>query len=119
MTTIARWRLAWRLLFLLAALWVAWSGLAPTEALPSLGLWDKLAHAIGYGLLTLLLVPALDPPRAWLAGAWVMLYGIGIELAQAWGGHRQGDWQDALANGVGVLLAIALWEAGRLLLRRR
>jgi NTP pyrophosphatase (non-canonical NTP hydrolase) len=36
------------------------------------------------------------------------LQGIAIELLQHWGGYRFGDWQDALADAVGVVLGLCL-----------
>ena len=56
--------------------------LSPAPYLPP-GLfdwWDKAQHAIGFGTLAVL-----------------------IEVLQHLGGYRFGDWQDAVADGVGVL----------------
>ena len=33
--------------------------------------------------------------------------GVLIEVLQYFGGYRYGDWQDALADGVGVLLGLS------------
>lgn len=117
-----RQRQLWRFLFAIAALWTAWVSLIPVQALPPVHVWDKVAHAATYAVLTLLLVPSLSPPRAWVAGGWVMLYGVAIEFAQALGGYRHGEWQDALANLVGILFAAAVWTVIRFVrirLRRR
>lgn len=106
-------QLAWRVLFLLAAAWVAWSGLVPVQALPAVNLWDKLAHALAYGMLTLLLTLAIRSHRVWIAGGWMMLYGISIEVFQSWTGYRSAEWQDVVANGTGVLAAVCLWYLAR------
>lgn len=104
------WRWAWWSLFVLALFWTAWSSLVPVASLPSVDLWDKAAHAINYGVLTILLVLAMKRSRPWVAAGWAMTYGILIELAQAATGYRTGDWQDAAANGVGIVCAALLIE---------
>lgn len=109
-------QLAWRILFLLAAAWVAWSGLVPVHALPAVNLWDKLAHALAYCLLTLLLTLAIPSRRVWIAGGWMMLYGIVIEVFQSWTGYRTAEWQDVAANGAGVLAAVSLHRLTGLML---
>lgn len=106
-------QLAWRVLFLLAAAWVAWSGLVPVQALPAVNVWDKLAHALAYCMLTLLLTLAIRSRRVWNAGGWMMVYGISIEVCQSWTGYRSADWQDVVANGAGVLAAVCLWYLAR------
>lgn len=105
-----RQRNIWRFLFAAAAVWTAWASLVPVEALPQVNAWDKLVHAINYALLTLLLLPSQSPPRTTVAGSWVFLYGVAIEFAQAATGYRHGEWQDALANLLGVLVAGTAWR---------
>lgn len=105
-----RQRNVWRLLFAIAAVWTAWASLVPVEALPQVNAWDKLVHAINYGLLTLLLLPSQAPPRPAVAGTWVFLYGAAIEFAQAATGYRHGEWEDALANLLGILVAGTAWR---------
>lgn len=111
-----RQRSIWRVLFAIAAVWTAWASLVPVEALPQVNAWDKLVHALNYGLLTLLLLPSQSPPRTTSAGAWVFLYGVAIEFAQAATGYRHGEWQDATANLLGILVAGTAW---RLFMRLR
>ncbi len=111
-----RQRNVWRVLFAIAAVWTAWASLVPVEALPAVNAWDKLVHALNYGVLTLLLLPSQSPPRTTVAGAWVFVYGVAIEFAQAATGYRHGEWQDALANLLGILVAGVLW---RLFMRLR
>ncbi|MFP5383655.1 MAG: VanZ family protein [Gammaproteobacteria bacterium] len=101
-----RGRFAWWLLFALGLLWTAWSSLVPVSSLPSVNVWDKAAHAINYGVLTWLLAHALPRPGPWVAAGWVVAYGILIEIAQWQSGYRTGDWQDALANGLGAGVAV-------------
>jgi len=105
-----RQRQIWRVLFAIAAVWTAWASLVPVEALPQINTWDKLAHALTYALLTLLLLPSQAMPHTTVAGGWVFLYGVVIEFAQATTGYRSGDWHDALANLVGILVAAGVWQ---------
>lgn len=104
------WRWVWRSLIVLALLWTVWASLVPVASLPSVDLWDKAAHAVNYGVLTMLLVLAMKRPRPWVAAGWVMACGMLIELAQAATGYRTGDWKDAAANGVGIICAALLIE---------
>jgi VanZ family protein len=104
------------------------------EALSRLDLSDALLHLVGYGALT----------AAWLfAGVWrpgrgsgllggsggivvlaIVGLGLALEAIQAPIPHRDANWQDALANVVGVGTAWWVWravksmEAGRRLGRR-
>jgi VanZ family protein len=41
-------------------------------------------------------------------GVLLCLQGVAIEVLQHWGGYRFGDWQDALADAVGVVLGLCL-----------
>jgi VanZ family protein len=94
--------------FLAACAVIAWLSVAPTTAVPSANMWDKLEHAGAYFGLALL--------GAWSfrAGSWrlalgLFALGVGLEFAQAtmgWG--RSGDVLDALANSVGIALGLGL-----------
>jgi len=104
---------AWRALLLLALCWTAWVSLVPVQQLPSVSVWDKAAHALTYACLTGLALLAFPRARPLAAGAAVMLFGIGIEFAQALGGHRHGEWLDAVANLAGVIFAAGGWRLVR------
>ena len=85
--------------------------LSPAPYLPPLEIfnwWDKAQHAIAFG--TLAVLAALAYPEASRLRIALLLTGQGvlIELLQYYGGYRFGDWQDALADGVGVLLGLIL-----------
>jgi VanZ family protein len=41
-------------------------------------------------------------------GVWLMVLGVLIEVLQYLGGYRFGDWQDAVADGVGVLVGLGV-----------
>ena len=97
-----------------AVLVILYMTLAPNEDVPGSSLvWDKAAHSIAFGLLTLIGL-LMSTHRRWLVAAGVMGLGIAIEVAQALMGFgRQGDWRDALADAIGVVLGVALWALAR------
>ena len=85
--------------------------LSPAPYLPPLEIfngWDKAQHAIAFGTLAVLAVLAY--PKASRLRIALLLIGQGvlIELLQYFGGYRYGDWQDAVADGVGVLVGLAM-----------
>ena len=97
--------------------------LIPVEQLPQeVHFWDKAQHALGFAALAFLglQVGARRPLVALLALAGL---GLCIEGAQSLTGWRQGDWQDWVADLVGLALGwLALWAvrqaSGRLAPRR-
>jgi glycopeptide antibiotics resistance protein len=38
------------------------------------------------------------------------LQGVAIEVLQYWGGFRFGDWEDAVADAVGVVLGLLVYQ---------
>ena len=70
--------------------------------------WDKAQHAIGFGTLAVLAVLAYPQVSKLRIGGWLMVQGVVIEVLQYFSGYRYGDWQDAVADGVGVLLGLLL-----------
>ena len=79
--------------------------LSPAPYLPP-GLfhwWDKALHAIGFGTLTVLAVLAYPDVSKLRIGLMLVALGVLIEVLQYFSGYRFGDWQDAVADGVGVL----------------
>jgi len=70
--------------------------------------WDKLWHAGGWFALTLslrLAWPTLRLP--WWAAFGLLLYSLLIEVLQHYSPNRQFDLYDLIANGIGILLAVA------------
>lgn len=88
--------------------------LAPNKDVPGSGMiWDKAAHTIAYGLLTLVGL-FMSTRRRWMVVLGVWCLGVGVEIAQSLMGFgRQGDWHDALANSIGIFLAYVLWAIAR------
>jgi VanZ family protein len=96
--------------------WVCFVGLnalalSPAPYLPPLEIfnwWDKAQHAIGFGTLTVLAVMAYPHVSKTRMALLLCLQGVVIEVLQYWGGFRFGDWQDAVADAVGVGLGLVL-----------
>ena len=86
--------------------------LSPAPYLPPLDIfnwWDKAQHAIGYCILTasaLLAYPKFSKLRL---AALLCMHGCLIEVLQFFSGYRYGDWQDALADGVGVMVGLVFF----------
>lgn len=96
--------------------WICFAGLnalalSPAPYLPPLDIfnwWDKAQHAIGFGTLTVLAVLAYPQVSKYRVAVLLCLQGVAIEVLQYVGGYRYGDWQDAVADAVGVLLGLVL-----------
>lgn len=75
---------------------------------------DKLGHFILYAVLSMLLIKTFSNEiviqNSMSNGALVALvFGVLIELGQHFFTHdREGDYMDALANGLGILLMVVL-----------
>jgi VanZ family protein len=70
--------------------------------------WDKAQHAIAFGALAVLAVLAYPGVSKVRIGLLLIAHGVLIEVLQYFTGYRFGDWQDALADGVGVLVGLVL-----------
>ncbi len=87
--------------------------ISPAPYLPPLDIfswWDKAQHAIGYGTLmasSLIAYPKFGKLRL---AALLCMHGCVIEVLQYLSGYRFGDWQDALADGVGVIVALCFLQ---------
>ena len=85
--------------------------LSPAPYLPPLEIfnwWDKAQHAIAFAVLAGLAVLAYPGASKRRIAFLLIVQGVLIEVLQYFGGYRYGDWQDALADGVGVLLGLSL-----------
>lgn len=95
-----------------------YGGLIRIGALPEVGFvaTDKLLHALAFGGLALLLARAahwLFPSwplsrKLWLGCAGSSLFGLLLEVCQAFTAYRSADPLDWLADTVGALLALGL-----------
>ena len=70
--------------------------------------WDKAQHAIAFGVLAVLAVLAYPEASRLRIALLLIGQGVLIEVLQYYGGYRFGDWQDAVADGVGVLVGLAM-----------
>ncbi|MCR5873840.1 hypothetical protein LRS10_06400 [Phenylobacterium sp. J426] len=88
--------------------------LAPTEALPTVNVWDKAEHAVTWGALAGLGF-LFWPRRTAAVAVFALAFGAAIELLQGTMGlGRSADGFDLLADAVGVLGALGVFA----LLRR-
>jgi VanZ family protein len=88
--------------------------LSPAPYLPPLEIfdwWDKAQHAIAFGTLAVLAVLAYRGVSKVRIGLLLIAHGVLIEVLQYFTGYRFGDWQDAVAEGVGVLVGLVLMAA--------
>jgi len=106
------------------AVLVFWLGGRPTLTLPVPALlgWDKLQHALGFGLMQVLVSlglvargwPTGKPSRELLAALLATAVGGLLELYQLGVPGRCADWLDLLADAVGAaLMALVLVAVGR------
>ena len=100
----------WKILFWISFVGLNVLALSPAPYLPTylFDWWDKAQHAIGFGTLSVLAVLAYSSVSKIRVGVLLMLLGVLIEVVQYMGGYRFGDWQDALADGVGIVLGLSL-----------
>ncbi len=94
-------------LFALALVVISYLALSPAPPQAADLGWDKLNHFSAFGTLVLL------GGLAWPAGlgrlAWALLgYGGLIEILQTQVPGRSAEWADLLADGIGILLGLAL-----------
>ena len=107
--------LLWRLSLWLLVLVTLWLSLIPVDQIPSaFSFWDKAQHAFGFAVLACLgLLAYPGRIRSLLFG--LALLGVAIECAQRLTGWRFGDWQDWVADCVGIALGYAAWRVMTLL----
>jgi len=100
--------------FLLAVGVILLLTLLPSEDIPGEDMiWDKAAHAIAFGTLTILGL-LLSTHRRWKVVLAVWCLGVAIEIAQALMAFgRQGDWRDVVGDTVGVAAGLTLWAIAR------
>ena len=79
--------------------------LLPHETTPETGMWDKLNHALAYGVLAVLGGFGFKGRRSLLmVGIGLVVLGAGLELAQSVIPDRTGSTYDVLANFVGIVI---------------
>jgi VanZ family protein len=111
-------RRLWRWLFVLT--WLAVTALALHPRAPEIGQFenaDKLRHMVAFGTLVALAQLTRSASAAHTAqhAAALVLYGIGIEIAQLFVPGREASLADVVADCLGItlgLLALAALRAG-------
>ncbi|MFZ4622833.1 MAG: VanZ family protein [Rhodoferax sp.] len=103
-------RAFWHVSFWTLVLTTLWLSLVPVAQVPPmLSFWDKAQHAFGFAALGFSgLMAYAGSARCLLLS--LALLGVGIEVAQGLSGWRYGDWQDWMADCLGLLIARLLWQ---------
>lgn len=100
----------WRWSFWSIVLVTVWLSLIPGDQVPSaFHFWDKAQHAFGFTVLGFLGLMAY-PGRVSPLFLSLALLGAGIEVAQWLTGWRTGDWQDWVADCVGIVIGYVAWK---------
>jgi VanZ family protein len=102
------------------ALVILWLSLTSTPPeVPGVFGWDKLLHAVAYGLLAFLVVQLLlvydrNIIRSCILTSIVcILYGGLVEILQLLGNSgRTAEWWDLFADAVGIVLACVVFRHG-------
>ena len=72
---------------------------------------DVILHASAFTYLTAALWFAHHPgDRGWKPAAWMLAYGIAIELTQSFEPTRDAELKDVLVDVVGIALGLALYR---------
>jgi len=109
----------WKSSFWALVLATLWLSLVPVHHIPSaFSFWDKAQHALGFAGLAFLGLMAY-PGRVAQVMSGLMLLGAGIEVMQGLTGWRQGDWQDWVADCVGLIIGGVTWRLLAALKRQR
>jgi len=88
---------------MLAVIFIA--SLLPTEHLPKGN--DKLHHLVSYAVLAWWFVLAFRPKsysKTFILALKLIAFGGIIEILQGLSGYRFAEWQDLLANSIGIFM---------------
>lgn len=106
MSEVRYQRTTWliKLGFWLAVLFASYMAFAPPKAIPNIQLSGIILHAVTFAVLTYGLRMAYLP-KAWLvAAAWMLLYGVGIEVVQSFTPDRMPEVLDVVIDIVGIVV---------------
>ncbi len=103
----------------LIAVIVGYFSLVPPGEAPAPQISDKIRHFVAYAALAVPVAVWFGPGRLFAAMAATVLYGAGLEGAQALAGTgREGSLADAAANALGAVTGVlSVWMGARLLRR--
>lgn len=106
--TASEHRVLWRALLALLLAVITWLALSPAPPDSASTGWDKANHTLAFAALAFVSVWAVwQRPRQWLLlVAALLAYGGFIEIAQSFVPSRSAEWNDVLADGVGIVLGL-------------
>ena len=101
-----RFKALWLAIGIMMVTFVVYASLTPSPVAPGMSLSDKALHIIAYFVLMGWFIQIYQQrgTRA-LLGLLFIAMGVGLEFLQDYGGVRQFELLDMLANCTGVLLA--------------
>jgi VanZ family protein len=102
-----------KFLFWICFVAVSALALSPARYLPPLEIfnwWDKAQHAFAFAALALLAASAYPHLPKLRIALLLCFNGVAVEVLQYWGGFRFGDWEDAMADAVGVVLGLIVFK---------
>ncbi len=84
--------------------------LMPSQEVPAGFSWDKLNHWAAFFILMFLACHAYPQRSLWRIALALVVYGIGIEIAQYFTKYRSADVMDVVADAIGILVyALCVW----------
>ncbi len=106
-------RRAWRLLLALLVAVVCYFAFSPRPPGLHFDQADKLQHIAAFLCLSICAALSLPqgPARLGKAGLAMLAFGVLIEIVQFYVPERSADWQDVLADGVGIVAGLLLVAA--------
>lgn len=113
-------RVAWRVATVVLALLAAVAALLPPRGTPGVEVADLgetlalVLHFTGYAVLAFAAIRAQVTARPALTAAVLVAYGSGLEVIQWLATDRSFQFEDLLANALGVVVGVVLgWLVGR------
>ncbi len=113
-----RYAFRWRLAGALLVLAVLVSTLMPAFLLlPDISIntfveLDKWAHGLAFAFLTVWFCGQYAPGSWWSVASALLMFGGIIEICQYFTVHRSAEWQDLLADAIGISVGLAISAAG-------
>lgn len=110
----------WRIASILLLLAVLIATLAPAvwfwqdkiELVSWLSAFDKWAHVITFAILTVWFSGQYRPRSYWRIAVGLTVFGVLIEICQRLVGYRSAEFGDLVADGVGILVGLAIALSG-------
>jgi len=102
-------------ILMLSAFWVPWvvcTYLAFAPSLPEavFRVSDVLLHGFAFSYLTFALGLAHHAKRWVMAVAWMIAYGVTIELVQSFEPERSAEWKDIMVDLVGIGIGVVAFR---------